>query len=117
MLGPRFLLRTPDFDACVLSSTQLKAVSMRLLREHEGSRELVRRHLKPKVLFQFVQQVEQSYFRNAFHNFDHAVDVTCWLSMQLEGVKVGEGKGRERVAVDLEYRNSCIWYLYGRPYR
>lgn len=60
---------------------------MRVLREHDGTKELVRRHLKPKVLFQFVQVMEQSYFRNPFHNFDHAVDVTCWLSMQLADVK------------------------------
>ena len=29
------------------------------------------------------------YLPNPFHNFVHAVDVLCWLTMEMEKVEVG----------------------------
>lgn len=80
--------RTPDLDAFSLNGAQLKALSVRILREHESTKEFVRRFVKPVVLVQFVNVMEATYVAsNPFHNFVHAVDVLCWLWMQMVQTK------------------------------
>eukprot|EP00435_Cladocopium_sp_Y103_P060568 s1225_g22.t1 len=80
--------RQPGFDAFKLTPSQIKALSVRLLREQEGIKDdFVRRYLKPVVLVQFVNVLEPMYLANRFHNFVHAVDVLCWLSMEMEKVE------------------------------
>lgn len=79
--------RKPGFNAFKLTSSQIKALSVRLLREHTGTKDFVRRYLKPAVLVQFVNVLEPMYLPNPFHNFVHAVDVLCWLTMEMEKVE------------------------------
>lgn len=80
--------RKPGFNAFKLTPSQIKALSVRLLREQAGTKDFVRRYLKPVVLVQFVNVLEPMYLPNPFHNFVHAVDVLCWLTMEMENVEV-----------------------------
>jgi len=79
--------KTPDFDAFKLTPEQLKALSVRMLCEYENTKEYVHRSLKPAVLMNFVNVVEPMYLPNPFHNFCHAVDVLCWLCMEMDRIK------------------------------
>jgi len=40
-------------------------------------------------MFENTRGSPRMYLPNPFHNFVHAVDVLCWLTMEMENVEVG----------------------------
>ncbi|CAJ1429630.1 unnamed protein product [Effrenium voratum] len=80
------LSRTLHFNATTPSRSENLAICAITLRDHVGSKTFAH-SVKPMKLVKFVTAAEKRYLPTPFHNFSHALDVACSLSLQMTQVQ------------------------------
>eukprot|EP00931_Biecheleriopsis_adriatica_P056833 TRINITY_DN33706_c0_g1_i1.p1 TRINITY_DN33706_c0_g1~~TRINITY_DN33706_c0_g1_i1.p1 ORF type:complete len:919 (+),score=195.62 TRINITY_DN33706_c0_g1_i1:61-2817(+) len=80
-------IRTPFYDTDKGTPDQKLALTVFLLREHDGAKDALRRLPELKTVVRFATVAQKSYFPNPFHNFSHALDVLHTASVHMDFIQ------------------------------